>query len=209
MKITAITKFKQGDLCNALQKAGWTQTELAKRTGIHVTRIGEYCNLKAKPNTEQANKIQKAFGAVDVFVDVSAIWPAEFVGVKKTITIQQTQEIDVHLLQSRPHELHDTCKPDIEFVRNKLSVALNLAFLKNKEWLGCGIDRLSDREKYVIDQRFFKQKTLSQVSQNLPVGPARILQIEKRALRKLRHPERMKYINEAKAALCPTRMSFV
>ena len=194
MKITAITKFKQGDVWNALQKAGWTQTELAKRTGIHVTRIGEYCNLKAKPNTEQANKIQKAFGSVGVFVDVSSIWPENFVGVKKTITVQQTQEIDVHLLQTKPHELHDTCKPDIEFVKNKINEVL---------------DSLTDREKAVIKDRFYGNKSLGEVGTKYLVNSERIRQIEQKALRKLRHPLRIQLLNEAKAALLPLRMAFV
>jgi len=195
MKVTAITKFKQGDLWNALQKAGWTQTELAKRTGLHVTRIGEYCNLKAKPNTEQANKIQKAFGAVGVFVDVSVIWPAEFVGIKKTIMVQQTQEIDVHLLQSNSHELHDTCKPDIKLLKTKIDEALNT---------------LDAREQFVMHERFYKQKTYDEICKKLPLTRSRIQQIELRALRRLRNSKKaLVYLGDARTALIPTRMSFV
>lgn len=208
MKITAVTKFKQGDLWNALQKAGWTQSELARKTNIGIGSIGDYCNLKRKPITDHANKIQEALGSVGVFVDVLSIWPADFVGVKEIVTIQQTQEIDINLLQSNPHELHDTCKPDIEFVRNKLNESLNLAFFKRTHTWG-GIDRLDEREKYVIDQRFLRGKTLNEISRKLPINKERIRQIEQKALRKLRHPERIKYLNEARAALCPLRMSFV
>jgi hypothetical protein len=150
--------------------------------------------LKAKPNTEQANKIQKAFASVGVFVDVSSIWPEDFAGIKKTLIVQQTQEIDVHLLQAKPHELHDTCKPDIEFVKNKINEVL---------------DSLSDREKTVIKDRFYKNKSLGELGSKFLVNSERIRQIEQKALRKLRHPLRMKFLNEAKAALSPSRMSFV
>jgi transcriptional regulator with XRE-family HTH domain len=195
MKITAITKFKQGDVWNALQKAGWTQTELAKRTGIHVTRIGEYCNLKAKPNSEQANKIQKAFGSVGVFVDVSSIWPEDFIGVKKTITVQQTQEIDVHLLQEKPYELHETCKPNIELLKTKIDEALNT---------------LDAREQFVMHERFYKQKTYDEICKKLPLTRSRIQQIELRALRRLRNSKKaLVHLGDARTALIPTRMSFV
>ena len=50
------------------------------------------------------------------------------------------------------------------------------------------LDTLTGREKYILVQRFFYNKTQSEVAQSLNLSTSRIAHIEHRALRKLRHP---------------------
>ena len=55
-------------------------------------------------------------------------------------------------------------------------------------YLAMCVSTLTDREQYVIHQRYFEQKTLKEVGQLIGTQQERARQIEAKALRKLRHP---------------------
>ena len=61
-------------------------------------------------------------------------------------------------------------------------------------------DRLTLREKQVLEMRMCldinSRKTLQQIGDVLGVSRERVRQIEKKALRKLRHPSRMKRFDD-------------
>ena len=59
MKITAITRYKHGELYAILQRIGWTQSELARQTNLRIGTIGDIINLVKRPTVEQADAIQK------------------------------------------------------------------------------------------------------------------------------------------------------
>lgn len=100
MQITAVTKFKHGILFNALKQLKWSQSDLARETGIHPSAIGLICNLKTRPTISQANKIQNTLGVNGIYIDVTEAWPETFIGFKTKIVIEQTQEIDILKLQA-------------------------------------------------------------------------------------------------------------
>jgi len=50
------------------------------------------------------------------------------------------------------------------------------------------MSRLTDREKFVIRERYFRQKTLEEIAPEIGTQRERVRQIEAKALRKLRHP---------------------
>ena len=59
---------------------------------------------------------------------------------------------------------------------------------KRKVWLGKAMDDLTDRERIIIDQRFFgdERVTLSQLGVDLGLSKERVRQIEKQAIGKLK-----------------------
>ena len=69
-----------------------------------------------------------------------------------------------------------------------------------KEQLNEVLDTLTDREENVLRLRFGLEdgqtKTLEQVGQQFGVTRERIRQIEAKALRKLRHPSRLKQLKD-------------
>jgi RNA polymerase primary sigma factor len=69
-----------------------------------------------------------------------------------------------------------------------------------KERLGEILGTLSDRERQVIDYRYGLTdgypRTLEEVGRMFNVTRERIRQIEAKALRKLRHPSRMKSLGD-------------
>lgn len=105
MNITAITRFKHGDVYQLLKKLGWKQSDLAKKTGLHPSSIGGIINLKRRPTLEMARKIQNAFGEAGEFLDILQHWPELFDGNGKSFCIEQTRDIDVLSLQENPEIL--------------------------------------------------------------------------------------------------------
>ena len=59
---------------------------------------------------------------------------------------------------------------------------------KRRQWLGEALSSLSDRERTIIDQRFFREEkvTLSQLGVGLGLSKERVRQIEKQAIGKLK-----------------------
>lgn len=99
MKLTAITRFKVGELYAAIRRLGWSQTELARRCKLSVGSIGQYMNLHKKPREQVANKIQQVLAEAGQYIDVTAIWPETFKGFKKSLVIEQTQEVSAAQLE--------------------------------------------------------------------------------------------------------------
>lgn len=106
MRIAAITKFKEGVIFGLLRQLQWSQSELARRSGVSPTTISKIICLRSKPAAKVAQKIQNAFGAVGVFVDVTSIWPENFVGFEASVSLEQYAEIDPGaLLDFREQEI--------------------------------------------------------------------------------------------------------
>lgn len=130
MKVTAITRYKQGDIYLALQKLGWTQAELAKRTGIHYQTLGTIINLRKKPNKSQLDKIQAVFADEGVFVDVVDMFPPGFKPLNPAYKAVQTKEIVFESLLDHPevleleYENSEAEEADAEITRHLLEGVL-------------------------------------------------------------------------------------
>ena len=181
MRITAITRFKHGDLYNALKEAGWTQLELGRKAGVCASTVGIIINMKWRPTEEIANKIQAAFGRAGIVLDVLELWPESFAGIKKSIIIEETRDIEpVQLegaIKQTPMQLMDL---DI-----------------TKEILHDVLQQLTNRERKVLTMRFFEGLTMAEVGKRLKRSGSLIGRIEAKALRKLRHPARLRALDPA------------
>ena len=182
MKVTAVTKFKQGDLYNALKKLGWTQTELAKRAGVSKHMIGYALNLRSKPSPSNIDRIQKALADAGQYLDVLAIWPEDFKGFNKSVTVEQTKEVDLALLGASIPALHDTMKPNLDDARRLIEKSLAI---------------LPEREAKIVRSRHFDRKDLSEIAKEQKVTRCTISTIYNRALRRLRCPRQEKTLREA------------
>ena len=181
MKITAITKYKHGGIYAALQPLGWSQSELSRRTGIDPCRIGKIINLNSRPTVEHANRIQNALGEAGEYLDILAEWPELFQGLAAGFKVEQTQDIPMERLIDHP-EAMELPAPDSsnEDERN--------------ERLESVIGSLPERLQIVLRERFWNQRVLEDVAGDLGCTREMVRQYEAKALRKLRHPERIKAI---------------
>jgi len=183
MKITAITKIKNGVLYEALQLAGWSQSTLAIKSGITPSSIGQYCNLKIVPTSEMKARIIKAFWENGVPFNPEDAWPE---GLKsgsfdgKTIHVKTVdipdemilQGVDMDALPAGKSEINKTIE-QINDVEQAFSV-------------------LTPREEKVMRLRFGLDKdgyenTYRTIGNLFDLSVERIRQIEGKALRKLRH----------------------
>lgn len=179
MKITAITRYKHGELYAILQRIGWTQSELSRQTGIRVGSIGDIINLVKRPTPEQADAIQKAVGTAGEYLDVLAEWPETFEGLKRGYKLEQTADVEMENLIGCREALMLPA-PEVEDT-TELDGAIEAV-----------MSDLTPREKAVLKDRFWNGLTLEQTGEKYRVGGQRIRGIQEHALRRLRHPERMK-----------------
>jgi RNA polymerase sigma factor (sigma-70 family) len=182
MKVTAVTKFKQGDLYNALKKLGWTQAELAKRSGVSQQTIGHVLNLRNKPSPFNIDRIQKAFAKAGEYLDVLSIWPEDFKGLDKSVTVEQTKEVDLALLGANTLVLHDTMKPNLDDARRLIEKSLA---------------KLTEREANIIRWKHFDGKDLNKIADDGKISRQSISTIYNRALRRLRCSTQEKILREA------------
>ena len=184
MKITAITRYKQGDVFLALKRLNWTQAELSRRTGICVQTINSIINLRIKPKKEHADKIQKAFGEKGIFLDVTECWPETFKGF--SCKREETRDIDPNRLIENPE------------------VQQLIIDKEERKLLDEAISTLTDREQTVLRLRILDDDlTLEAVGHKMKLHKEHIRQIEAKALRKLRHPKRIAILREFASSVLP------
>ena len=180
MKITAITRYKHGELYAILQRIGWTQSELARQTDLRIGTIGDIINLVKRPTVEQADAIQKAVGTAGEYLDVLSEWPETFEGLKRGYKLEQTAEVEMeNLLDCREAMMLPAPEPTLED-------AVHL-----EDAMESAMSDLTKQQKFVLKHRFWKDETLEEVGNKLGRTEDRVRQIEAKALRMLRHPKRL------------------
>lgn len=176
MRITAITKFKHGNLYAALKRLCWTQSELARKSGISPQAIGSIINLHTRPTEAQANAIQFALGEAGEFMDVLTEWPESFVRLQRGFKHEQTEEIPLERLIGNREQLQIEAPETVE--RLDTESAVREVIMK-----------LPHRESIILMGIFFMGNTLDELGKMLRVDRERVRQIMNQSLRKLRQPD--------------------
>ena len=153
-----------------------TFRELASLAMVNPSKLGAILSFKEKPtaNGEWSNA---AFGiSAALHVEPEDLWPEHM----------------KHLLANKSFVSYDTDEPSISqasiasYVPPDLQIDLN-------NWVMDAIPKLSPREAMVIGYRFADgERTCAEIGEEMGVGAARIHQIERRAIQKLKHPSRMR-----------------
>lgn len=172
MNIAAITKFKSGAIWSLLRKLGWSQSELARRSGLHNSRIGQIINLQRKPSEKEADAIQLAFGNAGEYLDVYAEWPEQFVGLKPGMKVEQFADVDVDSIAlHKCPEAFQIAAPEVGELVTEIAEAF---------------DSLTEREKLVLDELcvgYEAAENRQTTAAKFGVNPTRIDQIKNGALR--------------------------
>ncbi len=169
-----IIRVKNNLLYMKMVEAGFeSQSELARATGLAPKTIGEIANLKigafnadGRPS-KATQKLCDYFGCLP-----EDIYPPEVlhVGIPKNVVerVISSQEVAGYLKQQ------------------EIDPAYQLENCADNKFLKQQINRLTPRQQKVIKARFFDDRTLNNVGNELGVSRDRIRQIEAQALRKLR-----------------------
>jgi RNA polymerase sigma factor (sigma-70 family) len=182
MKITAITRYKHGELYEILNRVGWTQSELARQTNIRVTQISDIINLVRRPTIEQADAIQAAFGTVGEYLDVLTEWPETFLGIKRGYKRETTAEVPMERLLDHAEVLQISAP---EYEDNDLEERMEYV-------MSC----LPNRSRTVLRERFWNGKTFKQIGKEIKITPSRVSAIVGIAIRMLRHPMMIRKLRE-------------
>lgn len=178
MKITAITRYKHGELYAMLHRIGWTQVELARQTNLSAYTIGGIINLVKRPTPEQADAIQKALATAGEYLDVLLEWPETFEGLKRGCKHEQTADVELEsLIGCREAMMLQAPEPEHAA---KVARALDEV-----------MDELPERYRDVLTARYLDNKTLKEIGKQLGVSAPRARQVVADALRKMRHPSRI------------------
>jgi len=187
----ATLRIQQGRLKAAMQELGIeTAADLSRRSGVSQGYIGKMLNFRLSPRADNGEwreatlTICKALGS-----EPSELFPEhldhEIPTNQIASFVERTQLAGRGALQLGPGE---------ECERGEVKQTLD-------EVLGT----LTDRERSVLKARFWDGKTLNEIGDEQGVRGNAIRLIEAKALRKLRHPTRLKKLEGICAfARCPT-----
>lgn len=184
-KIDIVVSAKHHALREFRQKNGFTQKDLGRLLGVGQSLITAWENFRSYPKKSEIMETLcdwLKMSPEDLFPVF--IRDSNFLKLRKRMTF--VRAVDLRRLEAREIPL----LPSAEEVYEKVELAE-----KVKQALGT----LTLREQEVIRKRFGfdgKQMTLKEIGKEFGVGGQRILQIEDKALRKLRHPYRSRRLRD-------------
>jgi len=183
MKVTAITRFKHAEIYSLLQKLKWSQSDLARHSNLTPRVIGHILNLNKRPNLEQANAIQFAFGKAGIYFDVLETWPETFLGIKKGTRVERTTDIEFERLLD--------CREAL-----MIAVPESIDTTELDEMLLNQVNQLTPRETKAVELTILQDKTFVEAGKEMKIGVTRVRQLQQNALRRLRHSSRLRYIKK-------------
>lgn len=161
-----MNKKTDNAITRALKKLNWTQTTLSEKTGINPNTLSWLIH-KEYPSMEQADLIQKAFALAGHFIDVF-----EMIRPSPGITLD-------YFVITAP-ETNLNVDEELNPIMDKLKSTVD--------------ERLKGKVRSVIHGRFFENKTLQEIGDELGMTREGVRQYESKGLRILRHPETMKLL---------------
>lgn len=169
-----------------------TVAEFCRKFGFHQTLIGEFLNLKSYPkNNEYCKRLEDALGE-----PLRLLFPEELkieLG-KKKIT-KNNYYINGEMSLERLEDMNSKYLISDDY-------SMKSSEEETKYLLNEALDTLTKRQRTVLKHRFGlgggEEKTLEEVGKIMKTNKERIRQIEAVALRKLRHPARLRKLRESR-----------
>lgn len=177
-------RLKHGLLLEALSQRGWSQRQAAKFLGVSMQAFGRWINLRDVPRRLTEKQVQKLVELTGQLPE--ALWPdyvrsRDFLDASKTFTVVKDVEARKFLTALTQRELPPT--PEEVFAREEMTETIDMV-----------LATLPARDARIIKKRFYEEKTCEEVGVEEGVTRERVRQIEDKALRKLRRPNRIKQL---------------
>jgi RNA polymerase sigma factor (sigma-70 family) len=188
-KIALKIKAKNGVLQEFIDRAGWTQADFSREVGICQQKVGEWFNMTNYPKSpEVMMRVSELVGKAPEDIFPSVLMAKDWLdGRRYKKTIYRT--IDIECIQCR--DISQLPAPDI--MSEKKKEEIDKSIYK-------ALKTLTEREQEVLRLRFgldCNEHTLKDVGELLGICGQRVMQVEAKALRKLRHPRRFGIIKAA------------
>jgi len=191
-RVTVKARMYHGILHEVMARLKMSRAEMAEYLGTSQFLFGDMLRMKRIPNfTSASGKLLKQKLEELTEMTVSELFPnhvftKEFLGRDKTI--QVTRDVPVNLLGNASMVQQLTLPPDEELMHKEE----NGRSLESR--VADALTTLTQRERVVVKKRFFENKSLRETGKELGVCGARVNEIERKILRKLRGPMRLRLI---------------
>ena len=171
--------------------------ELARRAGVCVVSITNVINLRRRPGKELADSIQRAFGEIGLYVDVLAEWPESFRGLGRggKLCMEHTAEV--------PTERLIGCAAAGLLEASAVAPDVACEIEDRRRVVEEVIETIGEQNAQVLRLMYWEGKDLADTGSAMGLTKERIRQIEAKALRMLRHPTRIRVLDEVTAGLWP------
>lgn len=148
---------------------------------LHQSEVGRLLNLTLAPLRKDGEFRKICQDLSKIFQTLpEELFPQKLYGLEK---VKAVVELPLRALSS-PKNISLLPEPATPF---ETTVQVEL-----KREISKALNTLTERERTVLEEHFFQDKTQDEVGQKLSISKPRVSQIEIRALRKLRHPSRGK-----------------
>ena len=170
-------------LLSAIESAGYTsQSEFAKACNIQPTAVSNLVSFRVLPISADGEFIVSA----KAIMEVLGAAPSDLWTDKQLMTKLQRNTGEKAVSE---HYIHDILENHIEMMT--LSSPEDDYFNAEKETVvDAALATLTQMESNIIKQRFFEDKSLHEIGELHNITIERVRQIEHKALRKLRNPNR-------------------
>ena len=160
------TKQHRSKIINAMHDANIaSQGELARQSGISARTINDLITINSSPIAKSGEWRQ------------TALKLAKFFQTEPALLFQSDDEyVDVNLILD-----YDT--PDVEYEKVERKIIIDKV-----------VNSLSTCQIKILKMRFWDNKTLEDIGDKLGITREGVRQLEVKALRKLRHPSRLKIL---------------
>lgn len=151
-----------------------------RANGVDYSKAVQLVAMTASPINDEGHLIEAAVQLCDALNKTpDDLWSRE----------------QIYPLEKNFSELEMNHEQVVSLLSNEQRVGeLDTSQIENKEaarLIGNALATLTRQEEKVINLRFYKDMTLDECASSLDVSRERIRQIEKKALHKLRHPQRV------------------
>jgi RNA polymerase sigma factor (sigma-70 family) len=190
-KIRMEARLKNADLIGAREMAGLNAREAAEMIGMSYQYYLNCESMRIYPGRETQEKICKFYRSMGIFLLEDDVFPEELRYVQTKHSYAKESIIPEPELLSLSH-MDRKMLPVVENEAEKRIEAMEL-----NGWVQKALDKLTYREQEVIKMRlgfYGREMSLKEIGTSFNVTGSRIGQIEARAIRKLRHPDRAKML---------------
>ena len=171
-------RVKNARILRAMKRVGIkTFRELSRLSMVDVQRLGEIVSFKRRP-IAHGDWSDAALGiSAALRCDPEELWPEHM----------------KHLHTKKSFVSFETDDPTMN--EAALAAPTTMAFLADStSALARSMETLTPRERLILDRYYKDSATLDDIGVELGVTRERIREIKEKALRKLRHPKRAKYL---------------
>jgi RNA polymerase sigma factor (sigma-70 family) len=150
--------------------------EFCNKNNLHPGLVGKYVNLKVSPlcaNGDLKKGAEYICTALKVSPDM--LWPEEMEAVLQ----RNTAYVELDLSEIKG--IHSDSSPETDLISQETNKLINQC-----------LDNLTYRESKILSMKFgfgdYEPSIRSTIASEFDISISRVMQIEERALRKLRHP---------------------